>query len=426
MSEKAIVTEKFPPFSRQEYAQRLTRVREWMERTGIELLLVSDPAHMCYLHGYSSTWYRSGASTAFPPLGFTAVHIDSDKLIHFEHIDERALLAETSIVEDCRFYPYPPVQNLKNGLPFLVSELKASGWLNGRVGLEFHSYVPNRAVSESVQAALLDAGAKAVVDSSSILRQVRRIKSPQELEYIQQAARIADIGHRAAREAMQPGVTESEVWGEALKAMFAAGGEMPAINQGFKVASASPHAYSGRRAIQAGDFARLDICGVVHRYHANVARGYWMGEPPAEAIKIYETSAAAYEVLRQVARPGISVAEVCRQLREFYIDRHAFELVYFIGGYELGIAFPPDWVGEFVFDIIDEFPDGVFEANLVTNFESIIGTLLGSTAPAVHSFLEAAATPEQFVTTFNIDTVVYAENETYTLSALPLSAIVVD
>jgi hypothetical protein len=101
-------------------------------------------------------------------------------------------------------------------------------------------------------------------------------------------------------------------------------------------------------------------------------------------------------------------------------------LVYFIGGYELGIAFPPDWVGEFVFDIIDEFPDGVFEANLVTNFESIIGTLLGSTAPAVHSFLEAAATPEQFVTTFNIDTVVYADNETYTLSALPLSAIVVE
>ncbi len=42
-----------------------------------------------------------------------------------------------------------------------------------------------------------------------------------------------------------------------------------------------------------------------------------------------------------------------------------------VGGYELGISFPPDWVGEFVFAAEDEAPEGVFRSGMVTNCESI-------------------------------------------------------
>ena len=40
------------PFEREEYAQRLARVRTAMQAQGIELLLVTDPSNMAWLTGY--------------------------------------------------------------------------------------------------------------------------------------------------------------------------------------------------------------------------------------------------------------------------------------------------------------------------------------------------------------------------------------
>lgn len=40
------------PFSRDEYAQRLAKVRQSMQAQGIELLLVTDPSNMAWLTGY--------------------------------------------------------------------------------------------------------------------------------------------------------------------------------------------------------------------------------------------------------------------------------------------------------------------------------------------------------------------------------------
>ena len=42
-----------------------------------------------------------------------------------------------------------------------------------------------------------------------------------------------------------------------------------------------------------------------------------------------------------------------------------------MGGYELGISFPPDWVGEWTFTVDEEEPGGCFEEGLVSNFESV-------------------------------------------------------
>jgi hypothetical protein len=42
-----------------------------------------------------------------------------------------------------------------------------------------------------------------------------------------------------------------------------------------------------------------------------------------------------------------------------------------IGGYEMGIAFPPDWVGNFVFDpALDTNADRLFEPRTAVNYEN--------------------------------------------------------
>jgi hypothetical protein len=74
--------------------------------------------------------------------------------------------------------------------------------------------------------------------------------------------------------------------------------------------------------------------------------------------------------------PGVAVADVQRTLREYYRESGVWERRGWLGGYELGIAFPPDWVGEWMFGVDDADSEDIFEPGLVTNFESIAGLVL--------------------------------------------------
>ena len=404
-AEHLIPDNKFPVFSHEEYSDRLQRARQEMVKRGIDLLYVTQPSNMCYMHGYAATWYRAASTSQWPPIGGTAIHVDHEKMIHFDYADELGLLDVTSVVEDKRFFPEDR-NNRKNGpIQFLVDELSAEGWLKGsRIGMEFWSFVPSRAVSERIEAVFREAGAKDVFDGSFVIRHIRRIKSPQEISYIEQGVQLADLGIRTAEEFARPGVMECEVYGEAIRAMYAAGGEVQGIPQGFNVRGLS-HGYSGRNRIKPGDVGWLDLCGVVNRYHGNLCRSMYFREPDKTTMDAFAASAEVFDIVKDVARAGTDVKTLSIALQEHFKPITSRINFYFIGGYELGIAFPPDWIGEWVFDAIGGEAPGVFEAGMVTNFESIF-------------YFE----DEQGFTrdTSNINTVVFGENETRILG--PYSA----
>jgi Xaa-Pro aminopeptidase len=361
---------KLIPFSTEEYAARLERVRRLMERSGLDLLFVTAPEGMCYLHGYEARWYRSHSTRAWPPFAGTAVHVDHDRPIHFDFLDEVTLLAATSIVEDIRFYPDELEATC---LRFLKAELEASGWLTGTVGLEHSSYVPNRAVSEKLQRTLESAGCT-VTDGSDILLEARRLKSPAEIDCVEKAAAICDIGLQRVRELLRPGITELEVWGEMMLAMVRAGGEPAGLHE--VVSTYGGHAISSRKVIRRDELVLVDPCGVYNRYHANAARAFWIGSPPDDIIERHRKAGGAFALLEACIEPGVSVSELNRRLRDYYRDAGIWDLRQWVGGYELGISFPPDWVGEWTFSVEDEHPEGHFEEGLVSNFESVLGTVL--------------------------------------------------
>lgn len=358
-----------PPFTREEYARRLERTRAAMAAAGLDLLLVSSPEGMCWLHGYAARWYRTQAATIWPPLAVTVVHVDHDEPVHFDFPREQALISATSVARDVRLYP-PAADELAGGTRHLAGALADAGWLPGRVGMEWWSPVPNRAVSEAVEAALAARGAR-VADASRLVRGLRRVKSPAELALIERAAAIADVGVEAAHAALAPGRTELEVWAEMMRAMVAAGGEPAAIHELVHAgALGGGHALSSRRRLRAGDLVLADPCGVVDRYHANVARAFVLGEPAPEAVRLLDLAAGAVDVLCAVAKAGTPQRDVNRALRDYYRDCGIWELQTWAGGYELGLSMPPDWVGEATFSAAEEEPDGVVEAGTVTSFHS--------------------------------------------------------
>jgi Xaa-Pro dipeptidase len=386
-----------PAFTRDEYGRRLDRLRAGMEAAGVELLLLTAPDAMCWLHGYRARWYRGHSPTAWPPLQLTAVHVDHDRMLQFDHAAHEHLIHATSIVEELRLADR---EDLDGGLAFIVESLAREGWLGGTVGLEHHSHIPNRAVSEAYESALADRGCR-VVDATAVIRGARRIKSPAEIAKIEEATRICDIGLRALEDVLAPGITELEAWVAMMAAMVQAGGEPAALHERVSVGGTHMgHSISSRRVLREGDFIGADPCGVVDRYHGNVCRQFVLGEPPPGAVELSRVQGGAFDVLAGAGKAGTPVREVNAALREYYRDAGVWDMRGWLGGYELGISFPPDWVGEFVFDVEEEDPDGVFEAGLVTNYESIV----------LHSM---------------IDTVVFEPDGARLLSSLPRELAVV-
>jgi len=392
-------------FGPDEYAQRLVRVRERMAAEKIDLLYVTTPDHVCYLHGYVASWYKANSPMRYPQLYGTAIHVDHDQPIHFDNPTEMPVLASTSVCTDLRFFKS---REAAPNLAFIIEELEAKGWLHGTVAMEYWSYVPNRAISTMLEGAFLAEGCR-VVDGSAVLRRVRRVKSPAELGYIRKGVALADIGHAAIRRYLRPGITELELFGEVTRAMMAAGSEFPALIPIFNAMPvrdgrpiSSGHAMAGRRVIGAGEFLTADLCGVHHRYHGNVMRGYFLGDPPREMVERNRLAAGVFDALRAEMRAGMTVHAFNAIARRYYEGVGLWDQPGWALGYELGLSLPPDWVGDFFFNVRDDkYLDRVFEANMVTNFESLFDSWL-------------------------IDTLIYGESGVEILSTTPLELIAVE
>ncbi|WP_170984628.1 M24 family metallopeptidase [Rhodoligotrophos defluvii] len=391
-------------FDRSEYLDRIRRVRALMAEAKIDVLYVTTPDHVAWLHGYYASWYKANAPMRYPQLYGSVIHVDHDDFIHFDNPTELPVLAKCSISTDNRFFKS---REASVNLPFIMGELKAKGWLNGTVGMEYWSYVPNRAISTMLEGAFLAEGTR-VVDASAILRRARRVKSPAEIATIEQATRFAEIGIETIRRELRPGMTELELFGLTTAAMMKAGSEFPALIPIFNAVPvrdgrpvSSGHSMAGRKVIQAGEFLTADLCGVHNRYHSNIMRGFLLGEPTRDMLDMYGKAAGVFDLFRNEVKAGMTVREVNTLIRRYLAEVGLLDGAGWVLGYELGLSLPPDWVGDFYFHYQDDkYLDRVFEENMVTNLESLFNTWL-------------------------IDTLVYEKDGARVLSKVPLELIVV-
>lgn len=363
------VPENETPFSKEEFDGRLTRLRRKMADAKIDMLYLMSPESMNYLSGYQAEWYQAQSPREWPAASAIAVHVDHDHYILFDSEREAVLGRIFTRSEHTRYFPR---NALRGSAGFVAEELKRAGWLNGTVGLEFWSYRPNRMISHRHEDAFIATGAK-VVDGTQLLREVRWVKSPAEVECLKEAARIANIGMAAAKNTIAAGVSELEVYGEMVRAMAAAGGENPGITMpvlsGTKTNAL--HGMATRRKMQHGEMVLVDLSGVFKRYHINIARTFSIGEPTAEIRDLTDRAARSMDVIRSILRPNLPVREFNETVMRYLRAEGLWERRGWIGGYEMGIAFPPDWVGNFVFDpLSDTNSDRLFEPGTAVNYEN--------------------------------------------------------
>ena len=357
------------PFSVEEFQQRLKAIQARMQEKDIDVLWLMSPESLYYVSGYKCIWYQAQSPMQWPATSGIAIHKDSDEFILFDTPSESIMCRFVTCAKDIRVFP---MGGRRDGISFIVEELKASGWLkSGKVGMELHSYRPNPAVSQRFRDAFEGAD-MTITDCSTIMRDIRWVKSDAEITYMEKAAEITDIGIQAAKNSIRAGVTELDIYGEISYAMSKAGGENPGIvlpiNSGPKANCG--HSLPSRRVIQAGEQVNIDVSGVYNRYHCNAGRSFHVDEPEIDIMDYHRLSAGVFDVIDDMLRPNLPVAELVAKTRAYYDEMGIWSDAGWVGGYELGLAFAPDWVGNYVYEMSDTDSDKVLEPGTIINFES--------------------------------------------------------
>ncbi|RUM89078.1 MAG: aminopeptidase P family protein [Thermovibrio sp.] len=192
---------------------------------------------------------------------------------------------------------------------------------------------------ERIKASTLKKIEVPVIEEEGFLRELRSVKTPEEVSLITRAVQIAEISLKSVLHLLKPGITEVEFRRELLSAFFKFGGEgeaFPTIVASGRN-SAIPHWETGSREIKDGDVVIVDFGTVYRGYVSDITRTFLIGNVPTEMREVYEAVREAQEVGIGELKPGKSCSEVDLKVREFLEKKGLSEYFVHSLGHGIGV-----------------------------------------------------------------------------------------
>ena len=329
-----------PLFQVAEYQARIDKTKKRMTDSGIDLLVVTDPANMNYLTGYD------GWSFYVPQMILVA--LDDSAPIWIGRGMDVAGARHTAFLSHDRTIGYPDsyVQSSnKHPMTFVADEIRKRGWDQQRIGLEMDCYY---FTARSYKELIRSLPHATFMDCNLLVNWVRIIKSPQEILYMQQAGKIAEIVMERAIDMLAPGVREcdavAEVYRTQIKGTSKFGGDytafVPMMPTGEK--TSAPHLTWTDEPYRNEQAVNLELAACRNRYHCPIARTAYLGRnPPPNLVKLSEITVEGLNLTLDRIKPGM-VCEEVEQIWRRHIARAGFEKDSRIG-YSMGLNYPPDW-----------------------------------------------------------------------------------
>jgi len=320
-----------------EYQRRLRELRDRMERRRLDAVIISDPENLFYLTDHQTTGYSFFQCLVVPLEG--------------EPFAVTRKMEESNIIQRTWVDVTRPYSDYGDAMQMLHSSLREFGLHDKRIGYERNSYF-FPAYQQDRFRGLFDTEDK-LRDCFGIVEEGRITKSEHEIALMRRAAVAAEAGMKAGLEAVAPGVNENEVAAEVSRAMFAAGGEWPAV---MPYITSGPRTMIGHatwegREIQGGDHVFLEVGGCLRRYHAAIMRTAVTGGQSDSMKEAEEVMLCALEALYKLAAPGVTVSDIDRCIRDIINDNDVDAYLITRAGYSIGIAFPPSWDEGYILSI---------------------------------------------------------------------------
>jgi Xaa-Pro dipeptidase len=316
-------------FSVSEYRDRLGKVQRVMAGRGLDGLLVQTMPGVCYLTGVESIAAHKYWLCLVPAAG-DPVLLAQDFESHnaqlsswLEQTETYALSADP--VEATRRLLHAHKLDAKT----LGVELGPLSSLCARDHLRLREALPH--------ARLVDAG--------DLVPAVAAVKSPAEVKYLREAARISSAAMRAAVEAVRAGATDNDVAAAAAAHMIRAGSEyfcyQPIVTVGRR--SGVPHSTFRRVPIRKGDPVFMEFGACVNRYSSPVMRTAVVGPPSDPMERMFAMCLRSVNSSIAHLKPGATAGDVAALSARAIGPLPKGWVWHGIYAYSVGLGFPPEW-----------------------------------------------------------------------------------
>ncbi len=327
-----------PPFTKEEYVDRLDKVRRSMQAKGLEVLVIGDPANVNWLTGYDAWSFYT------PQIMVVGLELAPTWL--GREMDAGAAAFTTYLpAEQIVSFPENYVQQKEIHPAQYMAEWMNAKALNGKkVGYESDVYFLTPAAVEHLKAGLPDS---TWTDCGLLVNWERLIKSPAEILMIQQAAAIAGEAMKTAYDGVRPGVRQCDLMADVVAAQIRGtpefGGDQTALHPLVLAgeAATTAHPMWTDAQFEQDQTIAFELGGCRKRYNAGLARTVHLGKPPQALLTTAKAVGEGMEAVLGTMKTGALCCDV-HAAWQAVLDEYGLEKKSRIG-YSIGLGYSPDW-----------------------------------------------------------------------------------
>jgi Xaa-Pro aminopeptidase len=148
-----------------------------------------------------------------------------------------------------------------------------------------------------------------MIDSTRLMDEARRIKTPGEIELLREGATLLDKVYLEVFPTIRPGESERDVHSRIIAGCIRAG---VGWAHGILNSHRNPVIYCGESdfTFQSGDIVRTDYVAYLRGYPGHQSRNAVLGAPTPEQLRDYRTYREVYALTFARCRPGMTAGEI--------------------------------------------------------------------------------------------------------------------
>ena len=318
-------------FTKEEFADRLSRTRAAIAAAGLDWLVVIHPVSMRWLIGQDNKSY-----TAFQCLPVSA---KPGKLVVFTREMERNEFELDSMADEVRTYNGAEPEDPMEAFAKFAGDI---GLLKGRVGIEVPSFYLSAPHYAKVKDIL---GSALVAEPTGMINGLKVVKSAKEIEYHKKSATLAADAWTALLGTVAEGRSELELAGAAYHALLKGGSMIPASTMNLMTGERSCFVLGGpsERTQKRGDTGLVELGGAYRRYTSTLGRQWVLGKPSQRLSDIYKLVVEASDACLAKMRNGAEAIDAHEALKSVFVKAGMDQYRQHTSGYGMAPGFPPSW-----------------------------------------------------------------------------------
>jgi len=281
-----------------EFEQRRKAAAGGLAARKVRALLVSSPASVRYLTGYS---------------GSNGLVLLTEAEAHFFTDPRYGLDATRSITCKVQVAKRPLLDEAAGVIK--RKKLKKIGfepaWMRFEEFKRLEEHLP---------------GGVSLEPTGGLVEELRLVKSPEEIERIRRSVLLNSEAYARTMRGVHPGVREREIAAELDFQMHRLGAEKTAFDTivAAGARSALPHAHPTAHRLAVNELLLIDMGACLDGYMSDMTRVCFAGVPPRRVVRLYRAVAEAQRAAVDAVRPGATTVQVDEAARSV-LQRHGLE-----------------------------------------------------------------------------------------------------